>query len=293
MSITFACNLFGYNRQVYYRSKTRVSQHQQRSELVISLVNSVRSKMPKIGGKKLYYLLEGEMKKLGVGRDKMFDILRANHLLIKPTRQYHITTNSFHRFRKHKNLIETIQVSRPEQVWVGDITYIGNRQQPQYLALLTDSYSKKIVGYDVSDSLTTAGSERALKMALKNRKYKEEQLIHHSDRGLQYCSDQYQEILQQNDVKCSMTEKYDPYQNATAERINGILKQEFIIGIKIKDIEIMKSLIKDSIQTYNTERPHLSCHMKTPEYMHGQSKIKIKTYRRKKRIEDLNPILVF
>jgi len=291
MSITFACNLFGYNRQVYYRSKNRVIKHQERAEQVYGMVQSVRSKMPRLGGKKLYHLLQSELMKLGIGRDKFFDILRANHLLIKPKRQYHITTNSHHRFRKHKNLVEEIKVSRPEQVWVSDITYVGDRIHPQYLALITDSYSKKIVGHDVSNSLSVEGSVRALRMAIKNRKYKNEDLIHHSDRGLQYCSDQYQEILIKNTVKCSMTEKYDPYQNATAERVNGILKQEFILGIKVRDLELMKYLVKESIKIYNNERPHLSCEMQTPEFMHQQSDIVIKTYKTK-RVEKSNSLLV-
>ena len=291
MSISFACSLFGYNRQVYYRFKNRVNKHQQRAEAVISLVTSVRMRMPRIGGKKLYHILQTDLKGLGVGRDKLFDILRANHLLISPKRQYHITTNSHHRFRKHKNLIEHIKVCRPEQIWVSDITYIGDRINPQYLALITDLYSKKIVGFDVSDSLSVSGSVRALKMALNKRKYIQDELIHHSDRGLQYCSDQYQELLRDNKIRCSMTEQYDPYQNAVAERINGILKQEFILGIKIKDLELMKCLVRESIEIYNNERPHLSCHMNTPEFMHGQSEVVIKTYKRKP-VENLNSLLV-
>jgi len=291
MSISFACNLFGYNRQVYYRSKRRALKNQQRAQRVISLVTSVRLRMPRLGGKKLYHILQGELKELNVGRDKLFDILRANHLLIKPKRQYHVTTNSYHRFRKHKNLIENVKVCHPEQVWVSDITYIGERSNPQYLALVTDLYSKKIVGFDVSNSLSVAGSIRALQMALISRKYKKADLIHHSDRGLQYCSDQYQELLNKHKVRCSMTEKYDPYQNATAERINGILKQEFIMGIKSNDLALMKCLIKESIKIYNAERPHLSCQMHTPEFMHSQSKVVIRTYKRKP-VADLNPLLV-
>lgn len=280
MSISFACSLFGYNRQVYYRSRKRVEQHRIRAERVVALVKSVRNRMPRLGGKKLYHILKGDLSDMGVGRDKLFDILRANHLLIKPKRQYHVTTNSHHRFRKHKNLIEDLNVCRPEQVWVSDITYIGDREYPQYLALVTDLYSKKIVGYDVSNSLSVSGSLRALQMAVQNRKYQEE-LIHHSDRGLQYCSDAYQNMLRDNGILCSMTEKYDPYQNAAAERINGILKQEFIPGVKIKDIELMRCLIKESVKIYNQERPHLSCHMNTPAFMHEQSQIVIKTYKKK------------
>ena len=291
MSISFACNLFGYSRQVYYRSKERTKSNQQTAEAVVALVKSVRTKMPRIGGKKLYYLLDGPLNELGVGRDKLFAILRANHLLIKPKRQYHITTDSHHRFRKHKNLIEDIQVERPEQVWVSDITYIGDRSNPQYLALVTDSYSKKIVGYDVSKSLSVQGTIRALKMAVSNKRYKDKQLIHHSDRGLQYCNDQYQQVLQKHRIACSMTEQYDPYQNATAERVNGILKQEFLLGLKVTDIKLMKQLVNQSIAIYNNERPHLSCYMNTPMFMHGQPNIVIKTYKTK-RVEELNPLPV-
>lgn len=291
MSIEFACSLFGYSRQVYYRSKSRLKRHQQRAESVVSLVQSVRNIMPRIGGKKLYHILKPSLLELGVGRDKLFSILRANKLLIRPKRQYQVTTNSHHRFRKHKNLNEHITVDRPEQVWVSDITYIGDRTDPKYLALVTDSYSKKIMGYDVSNSLSVQGSLRALKMAIGKRRYVMKELIHHSDRGLQYCSDEYQALLSKYKIRCSMTESYDPYQNATAERINGILKQEFILGIKVKNIDLMKQLIRQSIFIYNHERPHLSCHMHTPEYMHGQSDIAIKTYKRKQ-VKDLNPLPV-
>ena len=291
MSISFACNLFGYSRQVYYRSKNRVSKNRDRAEQVVGLVKSVRMIMPRIGGKKLYHILQHQLQDLGVGRDKLFMILRANKLLIKPKRQYHITTNSHHRFRKHKNLIEDMLVDRPEQVWVSDITYIGDRENPQYLALVTDSYSKKIVGYDVSNSLQAQGTVRALDMAIANREYPQKALIHHSDRGLQYCSDLYQEKLRKNSIKCSMTEQYDPYQNATAERVNGILKQEFLLGMQVKDLDLMRELIRQSIMIYNTQRPHLSCHMYTPEKMHQQSEMTIKTYKRK-RVENTKSLLV-
>jgi len=130
-----------------------------------------------------------------VGRDMLFGIMKANHMLIKPKRRYHITTNSHHRFRKHKNLIENVVPEKPEQIWVSDITYVGNRQNPMYLALVTDAYSKQIMGYDLSNSLDTSGSLRALKMAHNNRVYKENVVIHHSDRGLQYCSIEYQNLL--------------------------------------------------------------------------------------------------
>ena len=244
------------------------------------MVRGVRLKMPRIGTRKLYHILKSELKELGVGRDRLFDIIRANHMCIVPKRQYHVTTNSHHRFRKHKNLISKATPGRPEQIWVADITYIGNRQHPIYLALITDAYSKKIMGYNVSNTLEAQGAIKALEMALKHRRYPSEELIHHSDRGLQYCSDEYQKTLSKNGVTCSMTEKYDPYENAVAERVNGILKQEFINGIDIQDCKLMTLLIKQSILIYNENRPHSSCHMKTPKQMHKQRSIRIKTYKK-------------
>ena len=236
--------------------------------------------MPKLGTRKLYHLLEPKLKAYGVGRDKLFTILKANHMLIKPKRQYHITTDSHHRFRKHKNLIENLFIKQPEQVWVSDITYIGNRKNPMYLSLVTDAYSKKIMGYNVSDSLAAQGAIAALEMAVKNRKYSKKSLIHHSDRGLQYCCNEYQNLLTMNKIECSMTEKYDPYQNAVAERVNGILKHEFINGMSINDKELFGLFIENSIEIYNNQRPHYSCYMKTPSQMHNQNQINIRTYKK-------------
>lgn len=237
--------------------------------------------MPRIGARKLYYLLFAKLQCLKIGRDKFFDILRANHLLIQPKRSYHVTTNSHHRFRKHRNLILDMEINRPEQVWVSDITYIGKREKPCYLSLVTDAYSKKIMGYYVADNLTTESSLIALKMALKLRADKGLALIHHSDRGLQYCADDYQKMLNRQNVKCSMTNNGDPYENAVAERINGILKQEFMIDTYHQDLEIMKTIIKEAIEIYNNQRPHYSNYMLTPEQMHTQSEIQMRTYKTK------------
>lgn len=219
-----ACRLFGINRQVYYRSIKTERNRQQTATNVVAMVEQVRMRMPRLGTRKLYYLLEEKLKPLGVGRDRLFAIMKANHLQIVPKRRYHITTDSHHRFRKHKNLIEFLDINRPEQVWVSDITYIGTRANPMYLSLVTDAYSKRIMGFDVSKSLDASGVVSAMEQALKKRQYPKEKLIHHSDRGLQYCCDAYQKLLAGHHVACSMTETYDPYQNAVAERINGILK---------------------------------------------------------------------
>lgn len=249
------------------------------------MVQEVRMKMPRIGTRKLYHLLYDQLQDLGVGRDRLFAILKSNHLLIKPKRQYHITTDSHHRFRKHKHLIEDLLIEQPEQVWVSDITYIGTREHPMYLSLVTDAYSKKIVGFNVSRSLDASGVVSALNNAIEQRQYPQRTLIHHSDRGLQYCCDDYQRLLEEHQIICSMTESYDPYQNAIAERVNGILKHEFILGITTTDLELMKKLIEQSVYIYNNDRPHWSCWMNTPCWMHQQNHVKIRNYRNKNSTE--------
>jgi len=279
-TVVSACNLFGVNRQVYYRSHRSLIVRQERASEAIKMVLDIRRQMPRLGTRKLYYLLQERLNSIGVGRDKLFAILRANHMLIKAKRSYRKTTDSHHRFHKHKNLVEDIMPSRPEQVWVSDITYIGSRSNHRYLALVTDAYSKKIVGYDLSTSLSAKGTIRALKMGLNQRVYKSEQLIHHSDRGLQYCCDDYQKVLHRRHVKCSMTETYDPYANAIAERVNGILKQEFLLEEYQVKLPVMKMLIKDSVRKYNVLRPHWSCYMMTPIQMHKQRELKIKSYKK-------------
>jgi putative transposase len=277
----FACHLFGIDRQVYYRKINRRANKQTKASQVVDMVTDIRESMHRIGTRKLHHLLHDKLRVLKIGRDKFFDILRANHLLIQPKRSYHVTTNSHHRFRKHQNLVLDMAINRPEQVWVSDITYIGKREKPCYLSLVTDAYSKKIMGYYVADNLNTESSLMALKMAVKNKMYKEEPLIHHSDRGLQYCADDYQNMLTKNNIKCSMTQNSDPYENAVAERINGILKQEFLIDTCHQDLANMKKIIRETVTIYNSQRPHYSNHMLTPDQMHKQNKVQMRTYKTK------------
>jgi transposase InsO family protein len=236
--------------------------------------------MPRIGTRKLYYLLKDNLEKLQVGRDKLFSILKANHLILQPKKSYRVTTNTHHRFYKHKDLVHQLHIHRPEQVWVSDITYVAAGLDNTYLALITDAYSKKIVGYDLSTSLNTTGVLRALKMAVKNRKYAKANLIHHSDKGIQYCSNEYQQALVKNNIQCSMTEKYDPYSNAVAERVNGIIKNEFNLETYRVTINVMQELVKEIIEIYNSERPHYSSQLLTPNQMHKQQIIKMKTYKK-------------
>ena len=274
------CELLGISRQKYYRACWTEAKSKARAIEVISMVQQERRYQPRIGGRKLYFMLNPRLRDLHIGRDKLFGILRANHMLVQPHRSYHATTNSHHRFRKHKNLIADMEITRPEQVWVSDITYIGHRDNHMYLALITDAYSKKIMGYDLSSSLGTEGSVRALKMANSNRAYPGLPLIHHSDRGIQYCSDIYQKRLRRYGITTSMTESYAPYANAVAERVNGILKQEFVLEDYDYPIEIMRKIVADAIGIYNQRRPHFSCQLLTPEMMHLQDKIKIKVYKK-------------
>ena len=235
------------------------------------LVRTIRMEMPRLGTRKLYYLLRSDIDALGIkiGRDALFEYLRSEHLLIKPKKNYTKTTDSKHWLRKYPNLMLGVKAQRPEQYFVSDITYIKSREKTHYLSLVTDAYSRKIMGFKLSDDMSTENVVQALHMAVLKRKT-QQSLIHHSDRGLQYCSSLYQNALKENGILPSMTDGYDCYQNAMAERINGILKQEFLIN-KCNNGKELKQLVKESINTYNNKRPHLSLNMKTPNFIHQKT----------------------
>jgi putative transposase len=249
----------------------------------------IRSRMPRVGTRKIQYLIQDDLNKLGIkmGRDVLFDFLRAEHLLIRPKRSYIKTTNSKHWMKKYPNLVENIQVSRPEQVWVSDITYIKTNQGHSYLSLVTDAYSKKIMGYQLSPNLSVDGPLNALRMALKARSF-QSNLIHHSDRGLQYCSAEYVKCLADNRINISMTQNGDPYENAVAERVNGILKYEFLLIDGFEDETIATKTIAQSVDIYNQERPHLSWHMLTPEQAHKQTGKTLRKWNKKPRGQQAN-----
>jgi transposase InsO family protein len=208
------------------------------------------------------------------GRDKLFDLLRSNRLLIKPLRSYTKTTYSKHWLKKYRNLIQQKKVTAPNQVWVSDITYIRTDEGYNYLSLVTDKFSRKIVGYDLSESLKAEGAIRALQMAIEQGDLQPD-LIHHSDRGLQYCCHEYQQILGDHQIQPSMTEQYDPYENALAERMNGILKTEFLLEDGFPTSILAKFAIEEAIDTYNSIRPHLSLNMKTPQEVHQNKTPKV------------------
>lgn len=244
----------------------------------------IRGRMPRLGTRKLYFLIKTELESLciKIGRDVLFKFLKAEGLLIVPKRSYVKTTNSKHWMKKHPDRTKGMALERPEQLWVSDITYIKTKEGHTYLSLVTDAYSKKIMGYDLQNSLSTTGPLNALKMALRNRQY-DLPLIHHSDRGLQYCSGEYITKLKENKIEVSMTQNGDPYENAIAERINGILKYEFLLIEGFKDHLDALEAIKSSIKIYNTDRPHMSCQMVVPEKMHQQNKIILKKWIKKPR----------
>jgi putative transposase len=201
-------------------------------------------------------------------------------MLIQRKKRFHKTTNSNHRFRKHPNLIKGKIFSRSEEVWVSDITYIKTEEGYKYLSLITDLYSKKIMGFNLADNLKVESSVKALRMAIAQREYPTRKLIHHSDRGFQYCSDEYTELLTANRIAISMTQSYDPYENAAAERINGILKDEFEIGEGFVNESHAAREIKNAIRVYNTKRPHMSCDYSTPEFAHRHQRHRPKSYGR-------------
>jgi putative transposase len=266
-----ACGLFGISRQGFYQQEKRQRQRSLQLQRVKQMVVEHRMEMPRLGGRKMHYLIKESLAAchIKLGRDGLFDFLRSEHLLVTRRKSYTKTTWSKHWLRKHPNLIKEAQLIRPEQIWVSDITYIPTKTGNTYLSLITDAYSRKIVGHHLSNDLRTEGVSQALKMAIKERKTRLP-LIHHSDRGIQYCSTEYQQLLATEQIQSSMTDGYDCYQNALAERINGILKDEFLLNI-CTDAEQLRKVITESIQIYNTKRPHMKLKYKTPTFIHEKS----------------------
>jgi transposase InsO family protein len=238
--------------------------------------------MPYLGTRKLYYLLKKtfDSQQIHIGRDGLFDLLREEGLLIATKKRYTKTTNSKHWMHKYPNLIEHMKVERPEQLWVADITYVAVAQAYCYVHLITDAYSKQIMGYYTSENLAATSTLKALEMALNKRQYKD-QLTHHSDRGLQYCSGLYTKVLAQHNIAISMTESGSPYDNAIAERVNGILKQEFGLDHTFETIDEVSKQVKQSVDIYNYQRPHLSNSLLTPNQMHQQNFLKPKPWHKK------------
>ena len=260
------CKLFGVSRQAYYKYQRAAIKRFLEEQLMVNTVQKIRRSQPRVGARKLQKMLLDFG--IDVGRDALFNVLRNHKMLIKPNKKYMRTTNSWHRFHKYSNLIKELEIVAPNQVWVADLTYLETLEGFCYLALITDTYSRKILGYNLSRSLAIEGCQRALTMALKSVVHPE-RLIHHSDRGLQYCSAGYVDVLSRNGVRISMTEESHVYENALAERVNGILKNEFMLGEKLRSFEVAKELVDESIKTYNEQRLHMSLNYETPAYRYA------------------------
>jgi transposase InsO family protein len=264
--------LLGFSRQYYYKYRKEKEQRLVIEKNVLSLVHKERKILTRLGGKKLYHQIKPALavNEIKFGRDKLFKLLAERKLLIKPKRTYTQTTMSKHWLRKYPNLIKGVVVDAPEQVWVSDITYIKSDEGNCFLNMVTDVFSRKIMGYAIAANMDTGSMIKAYEMALKNRKTNKHQLIHHSDRGLQYCSQEYVKLSAQNDIKISMTENGDPYENALAERMNRTMKEEFGLGRLLPSRQKAFRLAQEAVEIYNSYRPHLALKMKTPNEVHLQ-----------------------
>jgi putative transposase len=280
------CRLFGKTRHAYYDHLWRSQAGNIKDDIILQEVQAIRKNLPRLGTRKLLEMLRPKLEShhIEVGRDYLFDLLEAYKLLIRRRKRKVFTTDSRHWMRKYSNLIRELLITRAEQLWVSDITYVRVQNQWGYLSLITDAYSRKIMGYCFRKDMSTQGCVIALQMALANRIYPLWVLIHHSDRGSQYCSKEYVELLVSEGIAISMTESGDPYENALAERMNGIIKGEFNLYESHLGFEQTHQRVIDSIAAYNGLRPHGSCDYLTPNKAHlqtGELKKRWKDYTKK------------
>jgi len=280
------CRLLGITRQSYYQYFWSLSDTTLEQQFVLKEVKAIRAIHPVIGGKKLYCLLQDFLldHQIKVGRDALFDLLAANKLLVRKRKFRMSTTQSHHWMRKYPNLIKNWRPSKPNELWVADITYLQTANEFFYLNLLTDAFSHKIVGYCIADSLQAVHTTKALLVALEACTEKPLELIHHSDRGIQYCSFEYVNLLRKHNIKISMTESGDPLENALAERINGIIKNEYLIHYKIDCIQQATQLIDQIVSRYNHLRPHQSINMTTPSLAHETGHVVNRSWSKKMKL---------
>lgn len=275
------CGLVGRTRQAYYESEWRCEKIQFESAIIVDLANRERQIAKRVGGKKLYLILGAELRlhQIEIGRDKFLTILRDNDLLVKRRRTRIQTTMSRHRLRKYPNIAKDLLIDRAEQLWVSDITYLRVAGKHGYLILITDAYSRKVVGYNFGRNMDTDFCMQALQTALNLRHFPERCLMHHSDRGVQYCSGAYTKSLIDSNIAISMTENGDPLENALAERMNRIFKDNFALDQEFSDFENAQSTIDAAIAYYNGRLPHSSVDMMTPNEAHLQVGILKKHWR--------------
>jgi transposase InsO family protein len=276
------CRLFGITRQAFYKYLRATEKVLIKNHIAHQMVLKIKKEHPRMGTRKIYHLIKPEFAQSNIkmGRDALFDLVAANNLQVTKRKRRHITTNSNHVFKRYPNLIKGLEPDGPNQIWVSDITYIRSKKEFLYLFLITDMYSKKIMGYRLARSLDSSHAVNSLQDAIKNMCKPVTGLIHHSDRGIQYCSKDYIKLLDNHKIKISMTEKGDPLENPVAERVNGILKDEYLNQYHI----LTKEILDKSIEKYNMSRPHLSIELLTPEVAHkgaGKLNRKWKNYYRK------------
>jgi len=279
------CQCFGVSRQAYYQHYWFLLDRSLEEQIVIKLVLEQRKAQPKLGTRKLYHVIESDLLRhsIKMGRDAFFDLLGRHGLLLRTRKRKPKTTFSHHYYYKYANEIQGLEMSRPNQVWVADLTYLKTKSGFLYLSLITDAYSKKILGYQVADSLAAAHSVVALKKALALVAPSDRLgLIHHSDRGIQYCSTPYTSLLEKERIRISMTQSGDPRENAIAERVNGIIKNELLAHVDLQEEQDTKEAVCQAIDIYNKQRPHLSCSYYTPHEVH-QNYLKVeKVWKTKK-----------
>lgn len=293
-NVSVGCRLFGHCRQAYYQFRSDFTALYAREMKIVECINEIRGEDPGIGGYKLWVMLKSLLgDEIVPGRDSFYHLLRRHCLMLPPPKARH-TTNSNHRFHKWKNKIKGFVPTAPNQLWVSDITYISlEGGDVCYLHLVTDAYSHKIIGWALADSLRAVFTMDALLQAISQAKvmYGSENLnglIHHSDRGVQYCCDSYVNMLQRHNITISMTEDYKPTDNAIAERVNGIIKVESVYRRKFTDIDHARSIIGKYIDFYNNRRPHMSIGLKVPSQAHKEVGEQKKTWNNKKKYNNVS-----
>ena len=267
----YVCKLFGKSRQAWHESFRRSTAQEMADIVVIKLVEEIRAELPRLGTRKLLHLLAPKLEAhhIGIGRDRLYRLLSGQGLLLRHRRRNPHTTNSRHQFRKYPNLIREMVLTCPGQLWVSDITYLRLKEGFCYLSIVTDAYSHKIIGHCLYHDLSRYGPMEALRQA--NQSKKSLSVIHHSDRGLQYCCADYTQYLGLHRIQISMTEKGDPYENAIAERVNGILKGEFGLDQTFPTLGQAKTSVTKAVDRYNHLRPHASCDYHTPAMAHDMN----------------------
>ena len=280
-SVRYFCALFGKSRQAWYEQCNAVQKQHLSNTIVLKLVEEIRSNLPRSGVPQLYQKLQQPLASHGIkiGRDALYELLGTHGYLLRYRRRKPYTTDSNHHYKKYPNLIKEMLLTHPGQLWVSDITYLRLSQGFCYLSIITDAYSRKIVGYKLHPTLHSQGAIDALIMASKSKR--QNGIIHHSDRGIQYCCNDYVSMLEHYGINISMTENGDPYENAIAERVNGILKTEFLLNKTFAGFALANEAVHFAVDRYNHVRPHASCNYLTPGMAHEQSGVLRKRWRKK------------